>query len=169
MVDSGWIFQSRKALDHFLGFSNESGPLEMLEAAEFENIEMGFLFMGEIINTWCSQSTGPPTTQVFTSYVDLNNFIQKRFPSPSWTGKDLLQLKSLIQFFKLDALKIFGDSQASNMATTKWHDVNHVVASLRDVNRIDYMDVLYYENEHKLLMKHISTLSKTSVKPCPKQ
>lgn len=121
----------------------------MLEAKDYDSVDMVSPFLGSIIDYCCGTAYHAPVTKAFTMYVDMVAFITRRFRTPGWTEDELTELDYDIKAFKSHSCSVFSSYQASGMGTSKWHSLDHVVESLRHVGGIEYLHGGLYEHAHK--------------------
>lgn len=132
------------------GFFTETGIVGMLEAKEYDSVDMVSPFLGAIIDACCGLTDTADVTQSYTDYADLVDFIYRRNDCPGWTEEELSNLSSKIAAFKLRARSTFARYQPSSMGTVKWHLMDHIVADLRAVGGVEYLHGGIYEESHKL-------------------
>lgn len=82
------------------GFFLDTGVIGMLEASDYDNMDMVSTFIAALIDTCCGTSEDAPVTESFTQYVDLNELISSRATVPGWIEEDFEKLTKLISSFK---------------------------------------------------------------------
>lgn len=113
----------------------------MLEGKDYENIDVVAPFFGEIVDIRFGNSKTAPVTDVFTQHTDLIRTIRNNSSRPGWTEEKLSSFQQQINRFKVRALVVFGQYQASNMKTSKCHVLNHVIDALMHLQSTEYLDV----------------------------
>lgn len=142
------------------GFFTEDGVIGMLQAKHFDTVDMVAPFLGAIVDMCCGSEEKTPVTKTYVAYTDLSDFIFRRRLHPSWDEEELGTLGEKINSFKTLARDTFGVYQASNMGTSKWHALEHLVGNLRDLGGIQYMHGGLYEQSHKNFKEDYKLTSK---------
>lgn len=98
------------------GFFCVKGTVGMLQASEYNNVDMFAIFRAVVVNSCCSLESSALVTKTFVRYVDFKNFIYMRQICPGCSKDDLGQL-SRIRQFKTIVRGGFSKFQASTMGT----------------------------------------------------
>lgn len=142
------------------GFFTEHGIVGMLEAKDYDVMDMVSPFIGAIIDRCCGLVDVATVTSSFTQYVDLVSFIFRRNMVPGWTNLCLQSLDQEVQDFKHSTFDAFSMYQSSRMGTSKWHFLDHLVGDLRDMGGIEYLSCGQYEYSHRLTKEDYSLTSR---------
>lgn len=153
-------FSKGETAGRLSGFFTETGVVGMLEAQNFDTLDMVAPFLGAVVDTCCGTEEKAPVTNTYVAYSELLDFIYRRRTYPSWNEAELGVLITMIGSFKTIARDTFGKYQASNMGTSKWHALEHVVDNLRDLGGIQYMHGGLYEQSHKNFKEDYKLTSK---------
>lgn len=91
----------------------------MLEAADYEDVDLVSPCFGKVVDTLCANSETRPVREVLCSYSDLIHNIRKRVSSPRWTHDEPLLLNHHVNRLCNVSVNICSPHQASNMGTSK--------------------------------------------------
>lgn len=79
----------------------DTGISGMLEAKDYENVDLVWSFFGEVVDVCCSNTKDALIIDFFTQYVNVVQTIRKQNCRPGWTKNKLLDLQQQIDRFNL--------------------------------------------------------------------
>lgn len=153
-------FGSAEKGRRYNGFFKSDGIVGMLEAKDFQALDMVFPFIGAYIDRCCGEVETSPTTRIFTMYSEILMMVYRRRMKPGWTEQDLKKLKEKIVRFKKEAVELYESYQASGMGTLKFHLLDHLVDDLRRMGGIHTLDAGLYEHSHARVKRWYNRTSK---------
>ena len=120
----------------------------MLEAKDYQALDMYFSFIGAYIDRCCGEVKSSPTKRIFTQYSELVMLVYRRRMKVGLTEEHLKELSGRIIRFKSDAVELYEPYQPSGMGTLKFHHLDHVVDDIRNMGGIESLDAGLYEHSH---------------------
>lgn len=97
---------------------------------------------------------------MFTKYVLLVKRLFRRSRRPGWSSSELLELEKEISALNKKKCEVIKKHKSSNMKSTKWHMLDHVVYNLKRLDDMTYMMVDLYEVSHMYLKRDYERTSK---------
>lgn len=82
------------------GIFTESGPIGMLEGANFNNMDLFLRLFGKLVNSMCRSLKTASVLSVLVDFADFNNFVCIRFSSRGWSKNKIGDLATQIDEFK---------------------------------------------------------------------
>ena len=135
------------------GIFLEDGLVGLLQAKDFQSLDMVFPIVGGFIDRCCGEVSDCPNTRVFTKYSDVLNFVFRRRLKLGWVEEELEELDEMIRDFKSTAVEVFGPYQKSNMGTLKFHLLDHLVEDLGRFPNIEVLNAGIYEYSHCIVKR----------------
>ena len=142
--------RSQKTTKDLNGLFKKDGVASMLEARDYSRILQMMPFLGATCDRLCGE---PGTTaRLFTEYVELVMMMTSlRSLTAVFSMPDLDKLQSGIVSFMEAARELYGDFQASEMGTPKFHALVHVVADILEAGCLAHNRADAYEAAHKIV------------------
>ena len=84
----------------------------------------------------------------------------RRNMNPGWNIRDIKDLKERIKKFKEEVKATYGDYQASEMGTPKFHMRDHICYDIERISGLQYGDASYFERAHVSLKERFREGSK---------
>ena len=158
VVDFRIAHRSAKKTTDLNGLFKKDGVASMLEARDYSRILQMMPFLGATCDRLCGE---PGTTaRLFTQYVELI-FMMTALDSltASFSVPDLDKLQRSIVSFMHAATELYGDFQASDMGTPKFHTLVHVVADILEAGCLGHNRADAYEAAHKIIKAAFRAMS----------
>lgn len=125
----------------------------MLEATNFDSIDMLSLFIRAIADRSCSNVKSAPVPKAFTRNCDILQNVYRQGLRIGGIESKLRSLSKHIMNFKDHARSMFEHYLVSGMGTSNWHCLENLVDSLIGVGGIEIFHGSYYESAHKILKR----------------
>ena len=150
VVDFRIAHRSAKTTKDLNGLFKKDGVASMLEARDYLRILQIMPFLGATCDRLCGEPG--PNARLFTQYVELVMMMTTlNSLTASFTVPDLDRLKENIVSFMEAATELYGDFQASEMGTPKFHALVHVVADILEAGCLAHNRADAYEAAHKIV------------------
>lgn len=111
----------------------------MLEVSDFDKADQNSLFLGSLVSMLCGSEDNARVAAAFTFYVELVGFIFRRRVLFIQSKETLLEIEEKIKEFKVKSMRMFENYQASKMGTQKWHTLDHISVSIREVASVEFL------------------------------
>lgn len=120
----------------------------MLDAKDFELIDLVLPFIGAIADRLCGICEGLTTLSFVRCVEPLQLFIRYRRP-PGWSLEKSRPLRRVMKEFQKASACAFMNYQFSGTLPSKWHALNHLADNIEDVGCIEVLHGGKYESAHK--------------------
>ncbi len=147
--------KSQKGLDDFF---TSYGVIGMLEEKDLNGIIQVMPFIAAVGDRFCGQQRACPTVTLFVLYVSIGFGILEVDPVGGSRGHrihnfseaDVKRLAQDITRFKILALSLYQEFQASGMCTKKFDLLSHVPEDISRCGTLSIFDAAAFEASHKL-------------------
>ena len=142
------------------GFYIEDGIRGMLEAKDFQRLDMVFPFAATFIDRMCCEEKEHPITKICVIYSDLVSKVLRYEKPKYWAESEIEEVESMCHDLRKRMLSTLAEFHTSNFRTLKFHMLSHIGEDIRRYGGLHNTEAGTYENSHLMFKNAYRRTSK---------